>query len=122
MKIYNEELEKAAKEYVISADYPETEQNAFEAGAMWAKLEFDKVFLDIICENQGLKLYKDNELKRFKQLAVEFTNWIAVNNFMQYQDKLWSTDLAYYSGCVYTTEELFKEFELNKNKNGLVNS
>ena len=38
---------------------------------------------DIIIENQGLKLYKDNESKRFKKLAVNFAYYCLMHDWLQ---------------------------------------
>lgn len=38
----------------------------------------------------------------------KFAEWITVNDFLQCADKLWSSNLMEYSGCLYTTEELLE--------------
>ena len=75
----------------------------FKAGVEFAESKFHENIKDIIIENQGLKLYKDNEPKRFEELAIEFLNWY---KFIDYEKD--------YLGC--TTEELFKLFLKERNK------
>jgi hypothetical protein len=43
--------------------------------------------------------------------AVEFAEWIKENGFVRFNDKMWGTGSnPYYSGCVYTTQELYQAF------------
>lgn len=49
------------------------------------------------------------ELKNVN-LAVEFADWIGNNYFEQNQDQIWTTELLKYSGCLYSTQELFNQF------------
>ena len=78
MIIPKEEIEKAAEEYVITQrikedhQWAEFAQKDFKAGANFVEEKVQEYIGDIIIENQGLKLYKDNEVKRFKELVVEF--------------------------------------------------
>jgi len=48
----------------------------FRAGVEFAQSKFQEMFMNIITENQGLKLYKDNEVERFRKLAIEFLDSI----------------------------------------------
>jgi hypothetical protein len=45
---------------------------SFKAGVTFVESKVYEYIKDIIIENQGLKLYKDNEPKRFKAFAIEF--------------------------------------------------
>lgn len=47
---------------------------------------------------------------------IEFAEWINKNMFLQYADKLWSSSLIEYSGCLYTTKELFQLWKEQKPK------
>lgn len=50
--------------------------DGFKAGVAFVKSKFEEAFKDIIIENQGLKLYKDNEAKRFEGIAIEFAKYL----------------------------------------------
>lgn len=72
MLIPKNEIDKAAE----SKGFLFESYEAFKAGIEFAESYVQKHIEDIIIENQGLKLYKDNELKRFKQIAVDFLDSI----------------------------------------------
>jgi hypothetical protein len=83
------DLNGAVEEYIKSlnlndySDKANIEQYAredFKAGVEFAESKFNEMFLEIVTENQGLKLYKDNEAERFKKLAIEFGEWILQND------------------------------------------
>ena len=77
MIINKEEVEKAAKEYIkdIHAMYHAVSYDCFSEGAKFVENKVQEYVVDIITENQGLKLYKDREAERFKELAVDFVEW-----------------------------------------------
>ena len=87
------EVEKAAINYsvdvngVSSITCEETVFNAsvcdFKAGVEFSEEYVQKYIQDIIIENQGLKLYKDNEAKRFKKLAVNFAYYCLMHDWLQ---------------------------------------
>lgn len=88
MILDKEEVEKAAIEYSIGADYPETEQNAFEAGVEFAE-------------------------EKFKELAVEFANWL----FLYKQNGIGEWKHQNRNVIIKTTEELFELFLKERNEN-----
>jgi hypothetical protein len=97
MIINKEEIEKAAKEYVRnrfslkdSFKYGDFCIQGFLAGEKLAEDKFNEFFMDVICENQGLKLYKDNEAERFKELAVEFGEYL-----QGYEDSIYNISIIY---------------------------
>ena len=45
-----------------------------------------------------------------EQIAIEFAEWIGSNYFTQNDNEKWCSELLYYSGCSYSTKELFQEF------------
>ena len=47
---------------------------------------------------------------------TEFAEWINKNKFLQYADKLWSSSLIEYSGCLYSTKELLQLWKSQKPK------
>ena len=49
-------------------------------GVEFAEEYVYKYTSDLVIENQGLKLHKDNEAERFKKFAVEFGEWILQND------------------------------------------
>jgi hypothetical protein len=97
MLILKEEIEKAAGEYADKhsfrvpydgsnnfyddKDY-EDSLEGFEAGANFVKDKVQEYVGDIIIENQGLKLYKDNEAERFKKLAIGFAEYCALEGWI----------------------------------------
>lgn len=42
--------------------------------------------------------------------AIDFADWINENRFSKYTDNLWRSEDSFYSGCAYTTKELFEIF------------
>ena len=107
MIINKEEVEKAAENYCnIQNIHPSDitlSKEVFIAGALMVENKIQECVGDIITENQGLKLYKDNEEKRFKELAVEFAEWIIDYERTPHLNRL------------ETTEELFEMFKKEKN-------
>ena len=100
----------------------EVAKSEFKAGASFAESKFQEAFKDIIIENQGLKLYKDNEAKRFEELAVEFAEWICSHKegfHPMYRDKYTTNNYwgsSYTGGRPdYTSKELFNEFLKERN-------
>ena len=120
MIISKEEVEKAAIEYVITQrikedhQWAEFAQKDFKAGANFVEEKVQEYVGDIIIENQGLKLYKDNEAERFKELAVGFARYIRSNpkKVKDYsltifeEGKFVSDDVKHYDNV----EELFETF------------
>lgn len=47
---------------------------------------------------------------------IEFAKWVNKNRFLQHADKLWSSSLIEYSGCLYTTKELLQLWKEQKPK------
>ena len=45
-----------------------------------------------------------------EQIAIEFAGWIGSNYFTQNDNEKWCSELLHYSGCSYSTKELFQEF------------
>ena len=81
----------------------------FKAGVTFAESIFQEAFKDIIIENQGLKLYKDNEAKRFEELAIEFAKY------------LFSTEISKHTSMENSVKYTPPEFSLMKDnliKNG----
>ena len=77
---------------------------AFKAGVTFAKSKVHDYIKDIIIENQGLKLYKDNEPKRFEELAVELAEWIIDYERTPHLNRL------------ETIEELYEQFIKERNE------
>ena len=85
--IPKEEVEKAALEYAKGESYggkfDPGSRMGFEAGVKFLEEYVQKHVQDIIIENQGLKLYKDNEAERFKKLAVNFAYYCLMHEWLQ---------------------------------------
>lgn len=83
--IPKEEVEKAAEEYVkdIHVIYKVVGKDCFIKGVEFSEEYIQKHIQDIIIENQGLKLYKDNEAERFKKLAVNFAYYCLMHDWLQ---------------------------------------
>lgn len=101
------EVEEKALQYSFSTEnindcIADIKIDSFKKGVEFAESKFEEIFKDIIIENQGLKLYKDNEPKRFKELALEFLNWY---KFIDYEKD--------YLGC--TTKDLYEQFIKKRN-------
>ena len=124
MIIPKEEVEEAAENYcniqnIHSADITLSKE-VFMTGALMVEFKVQEYVGDIIIENQGLKLYKDNEAKRFKELAVEFARYIRGNpkEVKDYsltifeEGKFVSDDVKHYDNI----EELFETFLKEKNE------
>ena len=107
MIINKEEVEKAAENYCnIQNTHPSDitlSKEVFIAGALMVENKVQEYVGDIIIENQGLKLYKDNEENRFKELAVELAEWVI------YYER------ALHLNRFETTEELFEMFKKENN-------
>jgi hypothetical protein len=116
MKTIFDEIDAAAEE--ASPLFPVGNEefiakNSFKSGA---KFVYDKcitIVNDLIIENQGLKLYKDNEGTR----AIEFAEWINNNKegyHPMYKEK--SQIICYWGSSIcggrtdFTTEELYDKF------------
>jgi hypothetical protein len=108
MIINKEEVEKAALEYAKNESYggkfDPGSRMGFEAGADFVENKVQEYVGDIIIENQGLKLYKDNEAERFKELAVEFAKFIIDYEKTPHLNRL------------ETTEELYELFLKERNE------
>ena len=87
MIINKEEVEKAAENYCnIQNIHPSDtalSKEVFMAGALIVESKVQEYVGDIIIENQGLKLYKDNEAERFKKLAVNFAYYCLMQDWLQ---------------------------------------
>ena len=90
MIIPKKEVEKVAWESIkptINVNNPEKSDGynewevytSFMNGVKFSEEHFYKYISDLIIENQGLKLYKDNESKRFKEISIEFARFIKNN-------------------------------------------
>lgn len=92
MIINKEEVEKAALEYIkdIHAMYHVVGCDCFIEGAKFVENKVQEYVVDIITENQGLKLYKDNESERFKNLAVEFGEYL-----QGYENSIYNISIIY---------------------------
>ena len=113
-----EEVEEAAENYCnIQNIHPSDialSKEVFIAGALMVESKIQEYVRDLIIENQGLKLYKDNEAERFKELAVEFARYIRGNpkEVKDYsltifeEGKFVSDDVKHYDNI----EELFETF------------
>ena len=107
MKTIFDEIEEEAENQGYEFD-------TYEAFTNGAKFTYDrcvKLINDLVIENQGLKLYKDNEGTR----AIEFAEWISKYGYDQdYDDKLW----RYWDSGIgeYTTKELYEEFLKDKER------
>ena len=91
------EVEKAAEEYSKKVNGPHFDElypncdatigeitaKDFKAGVEFSEQYVQYHIQDIIIENQGLKLYKDNEAKRFKKLAVNFAYYCLMHDWLQ---------------------------------------
>lgn len=94
----------------------------FKAGVEFAESKFQEAFKDIIIENQGLKLYKDNEAKRFEELAIEFAKYlfsteITKHTSMENSVKYIPSEFNLMKGnLIKNGEELFKLFLKERNK------
>ena len=79
MIINKEEVEKFI-ENLLTGDFEDIHIDyGARKGVEFAEEYVQEYVGDIIIENQGLKLYKDNEAKRFKEFAVEFARYIRSN-------------------------------------------
>lgn len=120
MIITKEEVEKAADKFdhnVKLGDLLTTK--IFKAGVEFAESTVYEYVKDIIIENQGLKLYKDNEAERFKGLAVEFGNWIGRKEYSYYSPgsdivPSWFDKNNHSLDC--NTNELFETFIKERNE------
>ena len=87
MIIPKEEIEKAAEEYCNTPDRTELEKQqsyrSFLDGVKFSEEYTQKHIQDILIENQGLKLYKDNESKRFRKLAINFAYYCLMHDWLQ---------------------------------------
>lgn len=87
MIINKEEIEKAAEEYCKCFSHTQFLYDinlaSFINGVEFAEEYVQNHVQDIITENQGLKLYKDNEAKRFKKLAVNFAYYCLMQDWLQ---------------------------------------
>lgn len=86
MIIPREEVEKFIEEEAFQVPYDgsdnfynENKIKGIELGIKFAEEHFYKYISDLIVENQGLKLYKDNEAERFKEISIEFARFIKDN-------------------------------------------
>lgn len=130
MIINKEEVEKAARQYIgIDSTDPNLkitsndiyDLTTFQAGVEFSEEYVQKYVQNIIIENQGLKLYKDNEAERFKELAVEFARYIRSNpkEVKDYsltifeEGKFVSDDVKHYDNI----EELLETFIRERNGN-----
>jgi hypothetical protein len=113
MIINKEEIEKAALEYAKGESYDGKfdpgSRMGFEVGVEFSEEYVQQYVQDIITENQGLKLYKDNEAKRFKELAVEFAEWL---EDMSGSFQLYNVEDE--SATLYSNDELFEIFKSEK--------
>ena len=125
MIINKEEVEKAAVEYVITQrikedhQWAEFAQKDFKAGTNFVEEKVQEYVGDIIIENQGLKLYKDNEAERFKGLAVEFAEWIVDGGYKCPFKPGVDAYIWYYNNgnhVAKSTEELFETFIEERNE------
>lgn len=126
MIINKEEVEEAAKENCeynqdSLRQYDKYFIGAFKDGVEFAEEYAQKHIQDIITENQGLKLYKDNEAARFKKFSVEFGEWILQNDDpgfkLVFGDGLpnrWGS--VRQGGGYNTTEELYELFLKERNE------
>ena len=105
MIIPKEEVEKAIKNFGNSGVWQCP--ISFKAGIEFLEEYVQKHVQDIITENQGLKLYKDNEAERFKNLSIEFYSWMR-----QYQD----LSAAIRINEVENSQELFDKFIKERNE------
>ena len=114
MIINKEEVEKFI-ENLLTGDFEDIHIDyGVRKGIEFAESKWNEYFIDIITENQGLKLYKDNEAARFKELAVEFARYIRSNpkEVKDYsltifeEGKFVSDDVKHYDNV----EELFETF------------
>ena len=118
MIINKEEVEKAAENYCnIQNIHPSDitlSKEVFMAGALIVESKVQEYIGDIIIENQGLKLYKDNEAERFEELAVKFLNWYQKETTtLSGALKYWDNDLE--DWVLKSNEEIFEAF-LKKRK------
>ena len=123
MIINKEEVEKAAENYCnIQNIHPSDitlSKEVFMTGALMVESKVQEYVGDIVIENQGLKLYKDNESERLKELAVGFARYIRSNpkEVKDYsltifeEGKFVSDDVKHYDNI----EELFETFIIKRN-------
>ena len=120
MIINKEEVEKFI-ENLLTGDFEDIHIDyGARKGVEFAEEYVQKYIGDIVIENQGLKLYKDNEAERFKELAVEFARYIRDNpkEVKDYsltifeEGKFVSDDVKHYDNI----EELFETFLKEKNE------
>jgi hypothetical protein len=121
MIINKEEVEEFIKN-LLTGDFEDVHIDyGARKGIKFAEEKFNEFFMDIICENQGLKLYKDNEAERFKKFSVEFGEWILQNDDpgfkLVFGDGLpnkWGS--VRQGGGYNTTEELYELFLKERNE------
>jgi hypothetical protein len=120
MIINKEEVEKFI-ENLLTGDFEDIHIDyGARKGVEFAEEYVYKYTSDLVIENQGLKLYKDNEAERFKELAVEFARHIRGNpkkvedwNLTIFEEgKFVSDDVRHYDNI----EELFETFIKERNE------
>lgn len=87
--------------------------------------KIEKMHLDAIknCKNVvafnifGTMIYTVDEnlapteaSKLTEQVSIEFAGWLGQNYFEQNQSEKWTSKLLVFSGCIYSTSELFQQF------------
>ena len=104
MIINKEEVEKFI-ENLLTGDFEDIHIDyGARKGVEFAEEHVYKYTSDLVIENQGLKLYKDNEAERFKELAVEFGEFIIDYEKTPHLNRL------------ETTEELYELFLKQRNE------
>lgn len=124
--IKQNEIDEAAESFIIKehldGDSDMYYRETFKAGVEFAESKIREYIKDIIIENQGLKLYKDNEARRFEELAIEFAKYlfsteIAKHTSMENSVKYIPSEFNLMKGnLIKNEEELFKLFLEERNK------
>ena len=111
MIINKEEVEKFIEKETFQVPYDgsnkfynEDKAKGIKLGVEFAEEYVYKYTSDLVIENQGLKLYKDNEAERFKELAIEFAEFIIDYEKTPHLNRL------------ETTEELYELFLKQRNE------
>ena len=127
MKIIPEnEVDEAAESFAVTKSSSryliDTHKRDFKAGVTFTESKVHEYIKDIIIENQGLKLYKDNEARRFEELAIEFAKYlfsteISKHTSMENSVKYIPSEFNLMKGnLIKNGEELFKLFLKERNK------
>ena len=85
-------------------------EHAFKAGRISTNTSYEQYRKTFVLDSMRSQLPSRND-------AVEFAEWISNNQFTMYNNE-WTSTKIHYSGCAYTTTELYSLFSSNKEGKG----